>query len=160
VQPLLQLKSKKYYIFWVCVCSLRYPARKAHAPYCHLWRVPLYNIFPHYPIKGTIFSVWGGRVIDIPFVSILCTCCSHSSWHCLISFTMFCVPVSCLIHWFFSLSSFVIPSKCLENLICAASKRHSSLFFSTTKRTKEHRMTEEEMEGPTSSWGLRNRKHA
>jgi hypothetical protein len=31
---------------------------------------------------------------------------------------------------------------------------------SKTKRTKEHRKTEEEMEGPTSSWGLRNRKHA
>ena len=28
------------------------------------------------------------------------------------------------------------------------------------KRTKEHRTTEEEMEGPTSSWGSRNRKHA
>ena len=27
-----------------------------------------------------------------------------------------------LIHWFFSLSSFVIPSKCLKNFICAASK--------------------------------------
>jgi len=25
--------------------------------------------------------------------------------------------------------------------------------------TKEHRTTEEEMEGPTSSWGSRNRKH-
>ena len=28
---LLQWKSNKYYIFWVCVCSLRYPARNAHA---------------------------------------------------------------------------------------------------------------------------------
>ena len=36
-----------------------------------------------------------------------------------------------LIHWFFSLSSFVIPSKCLKNFICAASKRCSSLLFST-----------------------------
>ena len=27
----------------------------------------------------------------------------------------------------------------------------------STKRTKEHRTTEEEMEGPTSSWGSRNR---
>jgi len=26
--------------------------------------------------------------------------------------------------------------------------------------TKEHRMTDEEMEGPTSFWGSRNRKHA
>ena len=28
---------------------------------------------------------------------------------------MFCAPVFCLIHWFFYLSSFVIPSKCLKN---------------------------------------------
>jgi hypothetical protein len=26
-------KSNKYYIFWVCVCNLSYPACKAHAPY-------------------------------------------------------------------------------------------------------------------------------
>ena len=36
-----------------------------------------------------------------------------------------------LIHWFFSFSSFVIPSKCLKNFICAASKRCSPLFLST-----------------------------
>ena len=30
----------------------------------------------------------------------------------------------------------------------------------STKRTKEHRTTEEEMEGPTSSCGLSNRKQA
>jgi len=27
----------------------------AHPPYRHLWHVWLYNSFPHYPIKGTIF---------------------------------------------------------------------------------------------------------
>ena len=31
----------------VCICSLRYPACNAHAPYCHLWPASLYNIFPH-----------------------------------------------------------------------------------------------------------------
>ena len=65
------------------------------------------------------------------FVSILCTCCSYFSWYSFISFTMFCAPVFCLIHWYFSLSSFVNPSRCLKNFICAASKRCSSLFFST-----------------------------
>jgi hypothetical protein len=44
---------------------------------------------------------------------------------------MFCAPVFCLIHWSLSLSSFVIPNRCLKNFICAASKRCSSLFFST-----------------------------
>jgi hypothetical protein len=54
VQPLLQWKSNKYYIFWVCVCSLRDPACYAHAPYCHLRPVRLYSIFPHYLINGTV----------------------------------------------------------------------------------------------------------
>ena len=65
------------------------------------------------------------------FVSILCMCFSHFLWYCFISFTMFCTPIFSLIHWFFSLSSFVIPGKYLKNFICAASRRCSSLFFST-----------------------------
>ena len=47
VQPLLQWKSCKYYIFWVCVCSLRYPTSNSHVPSCHLWPARLYSIFPH-----------------------------------------------------------------------------------------------------------------
>ena len=39
-----------------CICSLSYPACNAHASYCHLWPAPLYNIFPHYLINGTIFE--------------------------------------------------------------------------------------------------------
>ena len=35
----------------ICVCSLRYPVSNAHAPYCHLWSAPLYNILPHYLIN-------------------------------------------------------------------------------------------------------------
>jgi len=57
VQPLLQWKSNEYYTTWVCVFfSLRYPACKAHAPYCHLWPAPLYSVFLHYLINGTIFE--------------------------------------------------------------------------------------------------------
>jgi len=41
----LPLKSNRYYIFWVCVCNLSYPACNAHAPYCHLWAARLYKIF-------------------------------------------------------------------------------------------------------------------
>jgi hypothetical protein len=55
MQPLL-LWERNYYIFRVCVCSLRYPARKAHAPYCHLWPVRLYNICPHYLTNSNIFE--------------------------------------------------------------------------------------------------------
>ena len=74
VQPLLQWKSKKYYIFWMCVCSLSYPARNAHAPYSHLCPARLYNIFPHYLIQGTIFGGRGGggwegvKVLNVKWV--------------------------------------------------------------------------------------------
>jgi len=77
------------------------------------------------------FGRYCNACFGILFLSILCTYCIHFSWYCFISFTMFCAPVSSLIHLFFSLSSFVIPSKCLKNFICVASKRCSSLSFST-----------------------------
>ena len=54
--PLLQWKSNKYYILWVCVCSLRYRACIAHAPYCHLWPIRLYSILPRYLINSSIFE--------------------------------------------------------------------------------------------------------
>jgi hypothetical protein len=56
VLPLLQWKSNNYYTFWLCICSLRYAACNAHAPYCHLWPTRLYYIFPNYLINGTIFE--------------------------------------------------------------------------------------------------------
>ena len=37
VQTVLRWESNVYYIFWACICSLRYPACNAHAPYCHIW---------------------------------------------------------------------------------------------------------------------------
>jgi hypothetical protein len=50
VQSLVKLKSNKFCIFWVCVCSLSYPARKAHAPcfiaLCGLLAVPYFFTFP------------------------------------------------------------------------------------------------------------------
>jgi hypothetical protein len=45
VQPLLQWKSNKYYIFWVRIWNLSYPESNTHAPYCHLCPAPLYNTF-------------------------------------------------------------------------------------------------------------------
>ena len=77
------------------------------------------------------FGLYCSACLGILFVSILCVCCSHFSWYCFISFTIFCAPVFSLIHWLFSLSSFVIRRRCLKNFICAASKHCSSLFFST-----------------------------
>jgi len=48
--------------------------------------------------SGLYFSA----CLDILFVSILCTCCSHFFRYCFISFTTFCAPVFPLIQSFFS----------------------------------------------------------
>ena len=42
--------------YFECIYSIRYPSRNAHVPYCHLWPVKLYNIFPHYIINDTILE--------------------------------------------------------------------------------------------------------
>ena len=40
----------------VCVCSLSYTVRNAHASYCRLWPIWLYNVFPHFLLKVVIFK--------------------------------------------------------------------------------------------------------
>ena len=97
-------------------------------PWSSRWSWSL-HLFLGRPMFLWPFGLYCSACFGSLFVSILCTCCSHFFWYCFISFTMFCTPVFSLIHWFFSLSSFVIPSKCLKNFICAASKRCSSLFL-------------------------------
>jgi len=69
MQPLLQWKNNTYYTLWVCLCSLRYPACNAQAPYGHLWPDQLYTIFPHYLINGTIF---GKKLLNIKCVFWFC----------------------------------------------------------------------------------------
>jgi hypothetical protein len=57
---LLQWKSNNYYILWVCVCSLRYPARNTHALWCHLWLATLYfSTLSHkrHDIRKTLWSI-------------------------------------------------------------------------------------------------------
>ena len=54
-------------------------------------------------------------VYIVVLVLVVCVHPLYFFWYCFISFTMFCALVFCLIHWFFSLFSFVIPSKCLKN---------------------------------------------
>jgi hypothetical protein len=57
---IIAVESSKCYKFWVCVCSFRYSAWNAHAPYCALWPVRLYSIFPHYVTNDTIIGGGGG----------------------------------------------------------------------------------------------------
>ena len=90
------------------------------------------HLFLDLPLCLHSFGLYCNACLGILFVSILCTSCSHFFWYSFISFTIFSAPVFHLIHWLFSLSNFVIPSKCLKNyFICAASKCCSCLFFST-----------------------------
>jgi len=71
-------KNNKYYILWVCVCSLRYPAYDAHAPHCHRWPARLYYMFPHYLIKDTIFKK---KVTENECFDFLCSfCLKHFSF--------------------------------------------------------------------------------
>ena len=42
-----------------CLCSFSYPACNTHAPYCNLWPTPIYKVFPHFLINGTIFEGGG-----------------------------------------------------------------------------------------------------
>ena len=66
VQPLLPWKNNKYYIFWVCVCSLSYLACKAHGLYyiaiCGLSGSIMF-------FHGTIF---GNTVLMIKCLDFLC----------------------------------------------------------------------------------------
>ena len=48
MQPLLRRKSHTYYVSQVCVYSLSYAARHAHAPYYHMLPVRLYSIVLYY----------------------------------------------------------------------------------------------------------------
>ena len=62
-----------------CVISLRYPLPNAHEPYCHLWPVRLYSIFPHYLINSTIFEKSYG-IWNVYFYSLYNFCLKHFSF--------------------------------------------------------------------------------
>jgi len=71
--------ENKYYISWVCVCSLSCPACNAHALYCRLWSAELYNIFPRYLINGTIFEK--KYILNIKCVLIFSTTFVRNIFH-------------------------------------------------------------------------------
>jgi hypothetical protein len=50
----IAVESNKYYMLWVCVCSVRYPACSADAPCCHVYcsAVQCFSTLSH---KGMIF---------------------------------------------------------------------------------------------------------
>jgi len=82
-------------------------------PWSSRWSWSL-RLFLSRPMFLRLFGLYFSACFGCLFVSILCTCVNHFFWYYFISFTMFCAPIFCLILWFFSLSNFVIPSKCLK----------------------------------------------
>ena len=71
-------------------------------PWSSRWSWSL-HLFLGRPMFLRPFDLYCSACFGSLFVSILCTCCSHFFWYCFISFTMFCTPIFCLIHWLFSL---------------------------------------------------------
>ena len=68
-------------------------------PWSSIWSWSL-HLFLGRPMFLHPLGLYCSACFGSLFVSILCTCCSHFFWYCFISFTMFCAPVFCLIHWF------------------------------------------------------------
>ena len=70
MQSLLQWISNKYYIFWVSVCSLSFPARKAHSHYyiviCGLSGSTIFNHIMSSTVRFSIsitYSEWVSVVL-------------------------------------------------------------------------------------------------
>ena len=69
---MLAWKRNKYYIFWVCVCSLSYPACNAPAHYGHLSPVWLNHISSSsLGTTTSIFECFGPLNIRFPLITIL-----------------------------------------------------------------------------------------
>ena len=71
------------------------------------------------------FGLYCSACFGSLFVSILCTCCSHFYWYCFISFTVFCAPVFCLIHWSFSFCFGILS----VSILCTCCSHFSWYFF-------------------------------
>jgi hypothetical protein len=127
-------------------------------PWSSRWSWSL-HLFLGRPMFLRPFGLYCSAYFGSLFVSTHCTCCSHFFWYCFVSFTMFCATVFSLIYWFFSLSSFVIQSKCLKILICSASERRSSLFFSTQASLPNFNAALA-VKGVKDRHGLRGYRHA
>ena len=69
-------------------------------PWSSRWSWSL-HLFLGRPMFLCPFGLYCSACFGSLSLPILCTCCSHFFWYCFISFTTFCAPVFCLIHWSF-----------------------------------------------------------
>ena len=68
VRPtIVAMEIKNYYISWVCVCSLRYPAVKMRGPYFQMWPARLCITFSYYLEKALFFK----KVLNMKYVYFL-----------------------------------------------------------------------------------------
>jgi len=83
---------------WIVMCSGGLFTRHHHHNHVHeglgVFRVPWsskwnwsLHLFLGRPMFLRPFGLYCNACFSILFVSILCTCCSHFSWYCFISFT-------------------------------------------------------------------------
>jgi hypothetical protein len=66
------MNSSNCYILWMCVCSLSYPARNAHAPYIIICGLSGLT-FSHIISQTARLSGWKKRLLNLKFVLISCT---------------------------------------------------------------------------------------
>jgi len=66
---IVAVKNNKYYIFAVCVCSLRDLTWNAHAPYCHMWPARLYTIKQWQTTPKNLPRVQRTRAIPVAWLS-------------------------------------------------------------------------------------------
>jgi hypothetical protein len=79
-----KLWNNEHYIFWMCVCSLIYPARKAHAPHLSSAAVRIYSIFSDITSQTERFSEKGYWTSNVcfDFLNNLVWNISHSKKNC------------------------------------------------------------------------------
>ena len=106
-QSMLLSKNNKYYIIWVCVCSLRYPACKTHKPYyifiCGIyvlgvsdfvlkWSEVKWSYGEVLVDKGTMYDRvtvhWGYLIVLWLFHVVCILCCG--------CFNLFCTVLVCV----------------------------------------------------------------
>ena len=96
----LFLKTLKWYVEYVLPLIFHHHHhRHVHeglgvfpVPWSSKWNWSL-HLFLGRPMFLRPFGLYCNACFGILFVSILCMCCSHFSWYCFISFTMFCAPI-------------------------------------------------------------------